>query len=84
MSARPAGGARSTLPIRLELESQADRLAEASSTAADEFFRLEALAAAARDRWAALDVERAAVERALTELPDLVPSSAPTTAAQAA
>lgn len=79
---RPAGGARSTLPVRLELEAHADRLADEASSAADEALRLEALAAAARHRWATLDLERAAVERALIELPDLVP--APSPAAQAA
>lgn len=66
---RNAGGARSTLPVRLELEATADRLADEASSADTEFYRLEALAAAARDRWATLDLERAAVERALVELP---------------
>lgn len=81
---RTAGGARSTLPVRLELEAHADRLADEASAAADDAFRLEALAAAARDRWASLDLERAAVERALVELPDLVPASTSPAAAQAA
>lgn len=81
---RRPGGARSTLPVRLELEATADRLADETTAAAAEFYRLEALAAAARDRWAALDVERAAVERALVELPDLIASPDPTAAVQAA
>lgn len=83
-SPRPTGGARSTLPVRLELETHADRLTDDTAAAAAEYLRLEALAAAARDRWATLDRERAAVERALLELPDLVPTAPAAAAAQAA
>lgn len=72
---RPAGGARSTLPVRLELEAHADRLADETAAARAELLHLEALAAAARTRWATLDIERAAVERALLELPHVVPST---------
>lgn len=84
MNRRTAPAARTTLPVRLELEAHADRLADEATAAATEYLRLEALAASARDRWASLDLERAAVERALLELPDLVPTAPAAAAAQAA
>lgn len=81
---RPAGGAQTTIAIRLELEAIADQLHDESLALAEEFHRLEALAAAAREEWRLADLRRAAAEQALRDLPDIVPDAETPAAAQAA
>ncbi|GLJ79748.1 hypothetical protein [Microbacterium imperiale] len=71
----PAPPLVSTMPIRLALEADADRLADLTAAALDEFYRLESLTAAARDAWRVLDLQRAAVERTLHDLPEMVPAA---------
>lgn len=80
---RTAGGAQTTIAIRLELEAIADQLHDESLALAEEFHRLEALAAAAREEWRLADLRRGAAEQALRDLPDLIPATEPA-AAQAA
>lgn len=65
----------STMPIRLALEADADRLADLTAAALDEFYRLESLTAAAREAWRVLALQHDAVERTAHDLPDMVPAS---------
>ncbi|MFB8893574.1 hypothetical protein [Microbacterium plantarum] len=65
----------STMPIRLALEADGDRLADLTAAALDEFYRLESLAAAAREAWRVLALQRAALERTLHDLPEMVHAS---------